>query len=188
MRKRLNDEQRRLVSENIGLAGLVVKKTRSLTIAARLEYEDVYAIACEGLVKGALRFDASKGRPGSYLYSSAQNAVLMACRETRLKRRSAMQTVSLEAPFAFYAGDPLYLSDLLEDKAAALDIERVTEPDNADRLWEHIGRMSDQEQRIVRLCIAGKTQTEIAGVLGCSQPHVSRLMKKIRTELEAVAI
>ena len=81
--------------------------------------------------------------------------------------------VSLHEPVYNKSGDTLELMDQLYDESQSEQIwtEHVA-------LREAIGRLTDREQKILRLrYFEGKTQTEISAEVGISQAQVSRLEK-----------
>ncbi|MGH3154574.1 MAG: SigB/SigF/SigG family RNA polymerase sigma factor [Streptosporangiaceae bacterium] len=91
----------------------------------------------------------------------------------------AFTAYSLDAPLPGSDGDPSLLGDVLgqDDPAVAhaVDIEAVR---------SHLDELPEREHRILMLRFYGNlTQEQIAGRLGMSQMHVSRLLERALTYL-----
>lgn len=88
--------------------------------------------------------------------------------------------ISLNEPIFRDDGDPVYIEDQVRDESAD------------DELWlngiaisEGIKRLSEREQRIIRLrFFLGKTQNEVADQVGVSQAQVSRLEKAALNKMQ----
>lgn len=101
--------------------------------------------------------------------------------ELREARRAAenFTALSLDAPVQGLGEDPGDLGSLLGEEDAA--VERAVDMEAVTRHWQELPR---REQRILVLRFYGNmTQEEIAGRLGISQMHVSRLLARALTQL-----
>ena len=85
---------------------------------------------------------------------------------------SMKDTVSMFEPIYSDGGDTIYLSDQLEDKTEKYDKETKI------ALKEALNNLKPKEQYIItERYITGKTQLELADILGISQAQISRLEK-----------
>ena len=63
-----------------------------------MEYEDLYQIACIGLLKAIKSYDTSKNiKFNSYMYNVVKNEILMSLRNNNTMKNSNMEEVSTEA-------------------------------------------------------------------------------------------
>ena len=95
--KALTESQRRLVEQNIGLAGCAAARFRRSGKTVGLELDDLFSIACMGLVYGAQRYDPAVSRPGTYLFDCCQWMLLTELRHRRRKCRAGT-VYSLDMP------------------------------------------------------------------------------------------
>ncbi|HSI92301.1 MAG TPA: RNA polymerase sigma factor SigF [Jiangellaceae bacterium] len=95
-----------------------------------------------------------------------------------LESASAYSTLSLDAPDGLDGDGPAVLSNLGKEDEAMLDVE------NREALKPLLSRLTDRERRILMLrFFAGMTQSQIAGEVGISQMHVSRLLARTLAKL-----
>lgn len=178
--KALTEAQRRLVEQNIGLAGYAAARFRDSGKAAGLEWDDLFSISCMGLVCGARRYDPAVSRPGTYLYNCCRGSLLMELRHRRCKCRAGTAH-SLDRVIWPEDGDAETFGELLPDKT------NVEEEAIANIALQRIMELSTQRERIVAMMYArGLTQIEIAQTLGTTQSTVSRTMSGLRKKALAV--
>ena len=92
---------------------------------------------------------------------------------------SALEAIAL--PVSLY--DPVYSDNSSSDSVFVMD--QISDPESSDENWlesialrEAIKKLNDREKNIIKLRFyRGKTQMEIAGMIGISQAQVSRLEK-----------
>lgn len=97
-----------------------------------------------------------------------------------LESASAYSTLSLDAPDGTDGEAPGVLSNLGTEDEALLDVE------NRESLKPLLSQLTDRERRILMLrFFAGMTQSQIAGEVGISQMHVSRLLARTLAKLRA---
>lgn len=149
MPMQLNDEQRKRVSDSHGLIGGFMR-------LHKLE-DQFYGACAEGLCKAALSFDPSKSAWSTWAYLNMHSEV----RHEMRNKYKQPPSCSLEA----WSGT-----------GASLD---VTMPESEEIIRSLIAQLCPLEQDVLHLILAGKKQAEIAKITGISQPHVSRLKKKI---------
>lgn len=95
-----------------------------------------------------------------------------------LESASAYSTLSLDAPDGLDGDGPAVLSNLGKEDEALIDVE------NREALKPLLSRLTDRERRILMLrFFAGMTQSQIAGEVGISQMHVSRLLARTLAKL-----
>lgn len=167
--QKLNEAQRELVERNLGLARLAVCRTAGLRGPVGLDDDDAYAIACEGLVHGAIHFDPSRGfKESSYLLPAAINSIRMECRS--LGRKTHTFAVSLDRE---YGPDRFTLADTLsEPRALEETVFQRTDAMNA------LAAMDTLERRCFLAWYQGTGQKAIAEQIGYTQSAVSRLIKR----------
>jgi RNA polymerase sigma-B factor len=97
-----------------------------------------------------------------------------------LESASAYSTLSLDAPDGVDGDTPSVLSNLGKEDEALVDVE------NRESLKPLLSELTDRERRILMLrFFAGMTQSQIAGEIGISQMHVSRLLARTLAKLRA---
>ena len=92
-----------------------------------------------------------------------------------------LEPVSLYEPTFSDGGDPVYIMDQLGDGDDQEWLEEIA-------IKEAIHNLSEREKRILSMrFLDGRTQMEVAGLVGISQAQVSRLEKgalgKIKAEI-----
>ena len=169
----LTEAQRRLVEQNIGLAGCAAVRFKDSGKAVGLELDDLFSIACMGLVYGAQHYDPTVSRPGTYLYDSCQWMLLNELRHRRRKCRAGT-VYSLDMPVVMGCEDVTYGDTLL----AETDVE---EEAIANVILQRMMELSTPRERIVAMMYAnGATQAEIARSLGVTRASVSYTMSRLR--------
>ena len=139
-----------------------------------------------GLIKAVNSFDNNKNiKLATYASRCIENEILMFLRKTsKLKSE-----VSLDEPLNVdWEGNVLLLSDILgsETDSVYKDIENNVEK---EILWKSFDKLSEREREIIKMRFGllgqeEKTQKEIADMLNISQSYISRLEKKILTNLK----
>lgn len=157
-----------VVLNNVGIVGIVLK---SLNINP-LD-DDLFSIGLIGAVKAVNTFDSDKGFTFSaYAAQIIRNEILMS-----LKKKRIIPTFSLDEPYDLGNGESVDFSEMIADSS------RFEEEVIADIQMERmLSTLSDREKKIVSLSVDGKTQREIAEILGISQPCVSRIIKSIHNK------
>ena len=149
----------------------------------QFEWEDLVAQGYIGLVQAAQRFDPTKGYQFSTLavsciWASIQREFI---RKQRFhKHKANYNTVSLDAPIRQGKYEKRVID--FKDTFGKWDNDlRIVE----DRLFIQymLGRIPEKQRRVIELYFGlngnrEHTQDEIASILGVSQVHVCRLLKK----------
>lgn len=167
----------RLIRHNLRLVAHVTKKY----YAAAAAQDDLISIGTIGLIKAVDTFDPSRASKfSSYASRCIENELRMELRRTR---REGAQ-VSLQEPLE--GGGQLTLADTLPDPAVMEDdCERRVE---AERLRRLIRTLPERERCLItwRYGLDGappRTQQQVAARLGVSRSYVSRLEKRVVTQL-----
>lgn len=154
-----------VILNNVGMVGLVLKSLNLNT-----QDEDLYSIGMIGVVKAVNTFNPDKGFTFSgYATPVIRNEILMTFRKKRI-----IPAVSLDEPYDLRNGESVDFSEMIADNS------RFEEEVIANmQMKQMLPTLSDREKKIVSLSVDGKTQREIAEILGISQSYVSRIIKSI---------
>lgn len=173
--------RRTLIERNLRLVVFIARKFENTGV----QLEDLISIGTIGLIKAVNTFNPDrKIKLATYASRCIENEVLMFLRRhsrTRLE-------VSLDEPLKTdWDGNELLLSDVLGTDGDVV-CRGVEESAERQMLFSALSRLSEREQRIMRLRFGlggapEMTQKEVADVLGISQSYISRLEKRILSRL-----
>ena len=147
--------------------------------------DDLISIGSIGLTKAIETYNKEKNiKLATYASRCIENEILMHLRKTsRMKGEVSLDEPLNSAP----DGNELLLSDILgtDEEIIMNDVEKKIERAS---MFEAINGLSERERYIMecRFGLNGKkemTQKEVADHLGISQSYISRLEKKIISEL-----
>lgn len=170
---------------------LIEKNLRLVVYIARrfdntnTHIEDLISIGAIGLIKAIETFKTDKNiKLATYASRCIENEILMHLRKTNRTRSE----ISFDEPLNSDAdGNELLLSDILgtDEHIITDDVEKKIE---RQHMIEAILTLDDRERYIMeqRFGLTGEiemTQKEVAELLGISQSYISRLEKKIITDL-----
>ncbi|CAM3086390.1 RNA polymerase sporulation sigma factor SigE [Filibacter tadaridae] len=170
---------------------LIEKNLRLVVYIARrfdntnTHIEDLISIGAIGLIKAIETFKVDKNiKLATYASRCIENEILMHLRKTNRTKSE----ISFDEPLNSDAdGNELLLSDILGTDAHIIidDVEKKIE---RQHMIEAISTLDERERYIMgcRFGLTGKiemTQKEVAELLGISQSYISRLEKKIITDL-----
>lgn len=179
--ERLTDAQRTLVEENIGLARTIAWKYKVSCARYGMDWDDVFSIACLGLVNAARSFDPTKGKPSTYLSYGCETAVLMELRRCRDVAHSAFATVSIQEPFGRNAdGDELTYEGVLEAEGPGVEDEVIGRYAAGQVLAALDRRATSTQKRILRMYMHGMPQRKISEFYGHRQSWASRQIAACR--------
>ena len=172
----------KLIEHNLRLVVYIAKRFEN----SKADIEDLISVGTIGLIKAVNSFDNNKNiKLATYASRCIENEILMFLRKTsKLKSE-----VSLDEPLNVdWEGNVLLLSDILgsETDSVYKDIESNVEK---EILWKSFDKLSEREREIIKMRFGllgqeEKTQKEIADMLNISQSYISRLEKKILTNLK----
>lgn len=170
-----------MIEHNLRLVVYIAKKFENTGIGI----EDLISIGTIGLIKAVGTFCADRGiKLATYASRCIENEILMYIRKTGNQKVE----ISLDEPLNVdWDGNELLLSDILsgDDDSVSRNLEECEE---RAAVKEAISNLPPRERTIIelRFGIGGKkehTQKEVADMLGISQSYISRLEKRIISEL-----
>lgn len=166
-----------LIERNLRLVVYIARKFENTGI----NIEDLISIGTIGLIKAVNTFDTErKIKLATYASRCIENEILMYLRKNN-KTRSEM---SFDEPLNIdWDGNELLLSDVLGTEVDIISQNLDSEVDR-DLLRDALTELKDREKQIMELRFGlvgeeGKTQKDVADMLGISQSYISRLEKKI---------
>ena len=172
----------KLVEHNLRLVAYIARKFDNTGI----EYEDLIAIGAIGLIKAVRTFKSDKNiRLATYASRCIENEILMQIR----KSIKIKNDVSLDNPLCEdYDGNQLVLADIIPADDDFVE-ETVDKPSDKKVINELISRLGRREREIMilRYGLMGHdelTQREVAIKLGISQSYISRLEKRILSDMK----
>lgn len=171
-----------LIEHNLRLVVYIARKFENTGIYV----EDLISIGTIGLIKAINTFNPSKNiKLATYASRCIENEILMYLR----KNSNTKTEVSIDEPLNVdWDGNELLLSDILgtDNDIISRDIEN-----EVDRklLAIALNKLAPREREIMRLrfglgTIREKTQKEVADMMGISQSYISRLEKRIISQMK----
>ena len=177
-----SEEARQLLIErNLRLVVFIAKKFENTGI----NIEDLISIGTIGLIKGVNTFCSDKNiKLATYASRCIENEILMYIR----KNSSHASDISIDEPLHVdFDGNQLLLSDILECDEQSLSHE-IEKDEERNMIFDAVMTLGEREKEIVKLRFGlfgykEMTQKEVADHLGISQSYISRLEKKIISDL-----
>lgn len=171
-----------LIEHNLRLVAYIAKKFENTGVGI----EELISIGTLGLIKAIGTFHPDRSiKLATYASRCIENEILMTLRKMSTRRGE----VSIDEPLHVdYDGNELLLSDILGSDADAIgrDLEEAEERRTVRLL---VSALSEREREIIELRFGmhGEkelTQKEVADRLHISQSYISRLEKRIVSELK----
>lgn len=171
-----------LIERNLRLVVYIARKFENTGI----NIEDLISIGTIGLIKGVNTFDTERNiKLATYASRCIENEILMYLR----RNNKVKSEISFDEPLNIdWDGNELLLSDVLGTEANI--ITKGLEADVDKHLLKTaLAELNDREKKIMELRFGligedGKTQKDVAEMLGISQSYISRLEKKIIKRLK----
>ena len=182
-----NDEQARkkLIVHNLRLVVYIAKK---YDVSAS-EMEDLISIGTIGLIKAVNTYKLDKNiKLVTYASRCIENEILMYLR----KKSKIRKEISFDEPLNVdYDGNELLLSDIVGTDADV--VEKAFERNENKRiLLEVISKLDKRDKMILKMRYGidqnEATQKDIADQLGISQSYISRLEKRILSQLKTMLV
>lgn len=181
-RKGDNASRNRLIEHNLRLVSHIVKKYYS----DYDEQEDLISLGTIGLIKGIDTFDPEKGaRLVTYAARCVENEMLM---YFRAKKKDS-NVISVNEPIdSDSEGNPLTLIDVIYTEDTISD--DIDLKNKSRRLYQLVEEMDNDRERNIIIQRYGLyntkayTQREIAKRMNISRSYVSRIEKKVISELK----
>lgn len=170
--KRLTEEQRELVNNNIGLVKKFIEKKR-------LKYDDWYDLMCIALCEAAITFNPEKGKFSTHAFWKMQQKLTNeATNMNRSKRGNNDKPMRLDQTVRVENED-YTLAELVasEDNVEESAVLRKNMADMMKRLTK-------TEQIIAAELANGTTQKEIGVKMGLSQQSINAYIKVMRSRLQ----
>ncbi len=175
------EAKRRLIEHNLRLVVYIARRFDNTGVGL----EDLISIGTIGLIKAVETYRSDKNiKLATYASRCIENEILMHLR----KRSRERGEVSLDEPInTDWDGNELLLSDVLGTDGE--EVSRGLEEDaEAKLLQDALSRLGERERDIIelRFGLGGRsehTQKEVAERMGISQSYISRLEKRIITQL-----
>lgn len=171
------EEQQRLVLENKGLVGHVMKKCK----IAPSDYDDVYSIGTIGLIKAAISYDESKNAKfATYACKCITNEIYMYYR----KNKKYEYTISFEEPIQGKEDENITIKDMLEDPGESVQ-DRISKDSDFIYVLNIILNLLNIKECIIFLYYMSEIkEDDIAKITNYSQSYVSRLIKRARNKIK----
>lgn len=173
-----------LIEHNLRLVVYIARKFEISSLSCSIE--DLISIGTIGLIKAVNTYCPGKNiKLATYASRCIENEILMYLRKTGNLRNE----VSIEEPLNIdWDGNELLLSDVLDSGGDEVGKE-IEREDEAALLKSEVCRLSPRSRKIIELRYGffdGRpyTQKEVADLLGISQSYISRLEKKILSNLK----
>lgn len=171
----------KLIEHNLRLVAHVIKKYYS----SYSQQEDLISIGTIGLIKAVDSFNSSKGtRLATYAARCIENEILM---YFRFQRKSA-QDISVNEPIDIdNEGNPLTLIDIIATEDTILD--DIYLASMSKKMYSYIDEIEDERDKQILIMRYGLnnqkplTQREIAKKLNISRSYVSRIEKRVLSQL-----
>ena len=171
-----------LIEHNLRLVVYIAKRFENTGAGI----EELVSIGTIGLIKAINTFNKDKNiKLATYASRCIENEILMFIRKTSSQKKE----VSFDEPLSVdWDGNELLLSDILGSDCDT--VFRPMEEDEERRLIRDAVKNLNERERIIielRFGLAGDaelTQKEVADRLGISQSYISRLEKKIISQLK----
>ena len=177
-----NSAREILIIHNLRLVVYIAKKFESPNASA----EDLISIGTIGLIKAVKTFSPEKNiKLATYASRCIENEILMFLR----KSSQLKNEISIDEPLnTDWDGNELLLCDVLGSEPDTVNINIESDIER-QLVLKAVSELSEKESLIMelRFGLNGKkehTQKQVADKLGISQSYISRLEKKIISELK----
>ena len=182
--ERISEQRARdaLIEHNLRLVVFIAKRFENTGAGI----EELVSIGTVGLIKAISTFNKEKNiKLATYASRCIENEILMYIR----KHSNTRCEVSIDEPLnTDWDGNELLLSDVLgsDEESISFEIEQLEERMTIRRA---VSELSEREREIIELRYGMRgerelTQKEVAERLGISQSYISRLEKKIISQLK----
>ena len=175
------DVKQTLIERNLRLVVYIARKFENTGVCV----EDLISIGTIGLIKAVNTFDAEKRiKLATYASRCIENEILMHFRNIKKNASDVYLGDSLESD---RDGNPLTLQDTISDnRDMAEDLEKKIRWEKAAEYLENLEDEREREIIILRYGLDNKkplTQREVAARLNISRSYVSRIEKKVLSDM-----
>ena len=170
-----------MIERNLRLVSHIVKKYYSKTN----DTDDLISIGTIGLIKAIDTFDYTKGtRLATYASRCIENEVLMHFRSIKKQNNDIHLSDAIDTD---KDGNPLTIEDIISDSNdLAENLETKTQWEQVSKIIENMPDQREKEIIILRYGLNNKrplTQREVAERLNISRSYVSRIEKKVLSDI-----
>ena len=170
-----------MIERNLRLVSHIVKKYYSKTN----DTDDLISIGTIGLIKAIDTFDYTKGtRLATYASRCIENEVLMHFRNIKKQNNDIHLSDAIDTD---KDGNPLTIEDIISDSNdLAENLETKTQWEQVSKIIENMPDQREKEIIILRYGLNNKrplTQREVAERLNISRSYVSRIEKKVLSDI-----
>ena len=141
-----------------------------------MEYEDLYQVACIGLLKAIKSYYTSKNiKFNSYMYNVVKNEILMTLRNDNTMKNSNMEEVSTEAQTT----DDLTVMDTLKSDINIEDEYLIKE--EYRELYELIDKYyskNEMKKNVMYALLREEKQIDVAEKYGISRAYVNKIYQE----------
>lgn len=167
----ITDYQKQLVIDNHNLIYRFLNKEK-------LNIDDWYDLAAIGMCKAAKMFKEDTSKFSTYAFRCMFNEVYSEKRKELYKRTiPESEILYYNAEYENDSGSKVEFIDKFHTDCNIENdcIHKVS-------LQKAYSKMKEEYKPIIKLFLQGYKQVEIMKIVGCSQPHVSRVMKRFMGE------
>lgn len=164
----MTEEQSKFIENNHNLIYRFLNKYH-------LSIDEHYDLAAIGLCKAGLTYDADKSSFSTYAFRCMYTSVMYELRKKSMdKTIPEHQIVYYQANVENEKGDTLSYINFIPSK------ENVEDNVLSEVIFDEYEKtLKDRDKQIFVLFRQGYNQSEIGRLVGCSQPQVSRVKKKL---------
>lgn len=176
--KRMTPDHRMMVENNIRIVTYVMKKMRLMI--KREDWEDAFQDGAIGLCTAAMLYEPErKIKFSQFAIPCIENSIYKGLRKRNKKiRRMELAALRIDDLFNCDPDDRRFVGGMIAD------IEDTESAFAYRSLVEFIDHsLSATETRVVHMMLDGQRQIDIAAEIGCSQPQVSRMIKRIERKI-----
>lgn len=178
----MNEEK--LITENLALINMSIKQLNLIT-KTEDEFQEYYDAGLDGLIKGAKTYNASKGKPSTYLTICIKNSIkhFLMYKTTKGRLNPNGRDLSLDYEINIPGENPVSLIDYIEDPNVNIE-ENVEKRLDYEFILEAIEHLENENDKF---CIKQKygvidgichTGREIAEMMGVSHQNVEQRIKR----------
>lgn len=141
-----------------------------------MEYEDLYQVACIGLLKAIKSYDTSKNiKFNSYMYNVVKNEILMSLRNNNTMKNSNMEEVSTEAQTT----DDLTVMDTLKSDVNIEDEYLIKEEyRELYKLIDKYYSKNEMKRNVMYALLREEKQIDVAEKYGISRAYVNKIYQE----------
>ncbi len=183
--RNLTEEERMMVEDNIRLVNFVIHTDFDVHEDSS-EYDDMVSIGNFGLIKATQKFNKELNIEfATFAIKCIKNEINMNYYRKR-KRKKELINMGKHMEDTIADGNNQTLQDIIEDPKANFVEKIFKQQETIESLEIVLNCLTPRDTIILCNTIAKKVQKEIAEIIGVTQSHVSRRVKKIHSEVQKI--